>query len=381
MVTSPVNMILNRQDSGHFVYAPNYWQWFAHHKNHNTLPAEIAHCSSQLEMIEHLGLDVFSRNIYCRQGGYWFGGLCKETVDGFEAQVSVETQGDDTITTKVYRNASGELTERLKYAFKESTVVQDKFLVDNYSEQLKILADFVHGRRWEFLPEVFREHQDRVGPDGVVIAGELYSPLKMLHLMLGPVDTTYMIMDNPDLVDELIKAHEKAQLDLVEQMAKSGVKVMMAMDNLDTFFHPPMYVENYSASFYEKASRICHDHGSAFFIHACGKQKDNLKYIASLGVDGLEGIAYPPLGDVSLTEAMEMTGDRFILTGGISAAETKGLTSRKDVFDYVKHLFIQMRPYRHRFIFSASCNTPIDTPYETIRWFRDAWKEYKEIDE
>lgn len=377
---TPVHDILERKDPGRFVYAPNYWQWFAHHKNHSILPKKIAHCQSQLDLINSLGLDVFSRNIYCRQDKYWFGGLCKETVDGFEAQVSVETHGDDTITTKLYRNASGALTERLKYAFKESTVVQDKFLVDNYSEQLKVLTDFVHSRRWNFLPKVFRKHQDHVGPDGIVIAGELYSPLKMLHLMLGPVDTTYIIMDNPDLVDELIQLHEKAQLDLVEQMVKAGVKVVMAMDNLDTFFHPPMYVEKYSSSFYERASRICHDHGSTFFIHACGKQKDNLKYIASLGVDGLEGVAYPPLGDVSLTEAMEMTGDRFILTGGISAAETKGLTSRKDVFNYVKNLFIQMRPYRNRFIFSASCNTPIDTPYETICWFRDAWQEYKEIE-
>ena len=81
---------------------------------------------------------------------------------------------------------------------------------------------------------------------------------------------------------------------------------MMAMDNLDSVFHPPPYVEQYAASFYEQASQICHEHGSTFFIHACGQQRANLRLISSLGVDGLEGVASPPLGDGELDEACAM---------------------------------------------------------------------------
>jgi hypothetical protein len=73
------------------------------------------------------------------------------------------------------------------------------------------------------------------------------------------------------------------------------------------------------ASYYEKASCIAHEHGSTFFIHACGRQRVNLKLMDSLGVDGLEGVAFPPLGDVQLDEVMQLTSDRFLITGGISA--------------------------------------------------------------
>jgi uroporphyrinogen-III decarboxylase len=208
------------------------------------------------------------------------------------------------------------------------------------------------------------------------VAGELHSPLKMLHTLLGPQDTTFFLMDFPERAAELLALHEAAQLDLVRQMAAAGVRVMMAMDNLDTAFHPPQYVEKYSASFYEKASRICHEHGSLFFIHACGHQRDNLKLIASLGVDGLEGVAFPPLGDVALDEAMQLAGDRLIITGGITAKEFERLRTREQVFAYVKELFGQMRPYADRFIFSASCNTPYTAPWSTIVWFREAWQEY-----
>ena len=205
-----ITAVLKRKDPGRFLYAPNYWQWFAHQKNHDLLPEEISSCNSQLDLIRHLGLDVFSRNIYSDQQAFWFGGLIH--LEWNDIRVETDTQKDD--------------------------------------------------------------------------------------------------------------------------------------------------------------------HGATFFIHACGQQKDNLKLIAQLGVDGLEGVAFPSIGDVELDEAMALSGDSFIITGGISAMETQNLKTRGDIFNYVEDLFNRMRPYRNRFMLSASCNTPINTSWETIKYFRDAWLEY-----
>jgi len=372
-----VKSILKRETPSRVVYAPNYWQWFAHQKNHNQLPEEISHCQSQLELIRYLGLDVFSRNTYCEQQTCWFGGLAEPVFDGVEVSVAEHQQGNDKIFEKSYRTKAGQLTERLRYNVEGSTLVQEKFPVDDYKSQLDAFEELVKARRWKFCAEKYAQEQERVGEDGVVVAGELFSPLKLLHLSLGPVDTTYILVDYPDRVAELLRIHEQAQLDLVRQMAEASVPAMMAMDNLDTPFHPPAYVEKYSASFYEKASRVCHEHDSTFFIHACGQQRDNLKLISSLGVDGLEGVAPPTIGDVELAEAMELAGDRFIITGGITAIHTRELTTKGQIFSYVKNLFEVMHPYKNRFIFSASCNTAIDAKWETIKLFRDAWLKYK----
>jgi uroporphyrinogen-III decarboxylase len=144
-------------------------------------------------------------------------------------------------------------------------------------------------------------------------------------------------------------------------------------------FHPPHYVEEYSASYYHKASEICHKYGAKFLIHACGNQRENLEQISGLGVDGLEGLAYPPLGNVSLLEALKLTPDNFIITGGISASEISNLKTKAEIFLYVRNLLHQLKPFKHRFVLSASCNTPINTPWETILHFRDAWNKYKSI--
>lgn len=363
-----VHAILQRRQPERMVHAPNHRQWFAHHRNHGLLPPAIAHCRSQLELIEDLGLDVFSRNISCDEQRGWWGGLCDVVWNGAEREWF---DGRD----RVIERSFGNLTERLRFVFRESTLVPEKFAFDDYADRLDELEALPTARQWRFVPERFDAIQKRVGDDGVVVAGELTSPLKMLRVLLGPQDTTYFLMDHPERAAELLALHGAPQLDLVRQMAAAGVRVMMAMDNLDTAFHPPQYVEQYSASFHEKASRICHGHGSPFFIHACGRQSDNLKLIASLGVDGLEGVAFPPLGDVELDEAMQLAGDRLIITGGITAKEFDRLRTREQVFEYVRALFARMRPYAHRHMLSASCNTPYTVPWETIQWFRDAWRE------
>jgi len=46
------------------------------------------------------------------------------------------------------------------------------------------------------------------------------------------------------------------------------------------------------------------------------------------------------------------------------------------VFDYVGDLFARMKPFAHRFILSASCNTPYTAPWQTLLWFRDAWRDH-----
>jgi hypothetical protein len=374
-----VEKILDNRFPSRFVYAPNYWQWFKHQKDHDLLPEEIRHCSTLLDLYNYLGVDIFSRNVYCDPERYWFGGLCEETVDGFNVSESVDYHGKDRVVNRVYSSPAGILDERLRYFYSESTLVQEKFLFSDYTKDFSIFMDFIASRSWDFSIAKFNAVSMQVGTGGLVIAGEFFSPLKMLHFAMNPVNTVYFLMEHPAEAMELIRLHQEAQLRCIDQAVKRGVRVVMAMDNLDTLFHTPEYVKDYSSEFYIRASEICHATGAKFFIHACGQQKDNLGIISSYGVDGLEGVASPPLGDVMLDEAMEHTGDNFIITGGISAMETRNLKPGEEIWRYVEELFCRMLPYRNRFIFSSSCNTSIDTSWETIKDFRNAWLEFRDM--
>jgi hypothetical protein len=372
------NILANKTPS-RFVFAPNFWQWFAHHKNHGILPGEIKHCKTQLDMLNYPGVDVFSRNVYCKQDEAWIGGICDEYLEEGEVIINNKYSWKNKIIIKQYNlGSSDKLSEKLTYLFDESTIVQNDFLITDYANQYQAFEKFVASRKWRFNKARYDQVCQEVGEQGIVIVGDLFSPLKMLHFAMGPVNTVYLLIDQPEFSKRILDLHEQSMLDLVKQCMTNGVKVIMSMDNLDTMFHPPDYVEKYSASFYEKASAICHEYGARFFIHACGNQRDNLKLISSLNVDGLEGFAFPPLGDIQLDEGMQMTHDKFIITGGISAMETRDLITKKQVYDYVRDLFLRMDPFKNRFVFSSSCNTVINAPWDMIKYFRDAWMEYRD---
>ncbi len=337
-MSNPVKQVLRRQRPERFVYAPNLWQWFAHQRNHGLLPDEIARCATQADVIRHLGLDFFSRNVYCDQRTCWYGGLAEIHWDGIEYLERAAWEGPDRVFTRTYRTRRGDLTETLRYVHEQSTLVQEKYLVDDYRSQLDALAELLAARRLTFATARYRRELARLPPGAVICAGELCSPLKMMHLVMNPVETVYCLLDQPERSAELMQLHQQSQLELARQIAAAGVPAVMSMDNLDTMFHPPHYVEAHAASFYERASRVCHEHGSTFFIHACGNQRGNLPLIASLGVDGLEGVAFPPLGDVELDEAMRLSGDRFLITGGIMATQFEQFDTRQKVFAYVRAL-------------------------------------------
>ncbi|MDH3360441.1 MAG: hypothetical protein OEL55_06165, partial [Desulfobulbaceae bacterium] len=294
------------------------------------------------------------------------------------ADISRVESGQDIVWNKRFETPAGTLNERLRYAWKDSTLEQEVFLVTDYEEQADAFDCWIRNRRFEFDPSRWRTEQKRLPDGGIICAGEVVSPLKMLHLAMGAEQAVFFLMDEPDLGSQWMKLHHQQQIDVMRQMLEAGVRSIMAMDNLDTMFHPPHYVELYSAAFYEEAAALCHKYDATFWIHACGKQRANLELISSLGVDGLEGVAFPPLGDTTLPEAFELAGDRFIITGGISAIEFENLNSRDTVFEYIQNLFAELAVYRNRFMLSASCNTPINARWDQIVWFRDAWREYCE---
>jgi hypothetical protein len=371
--------MLERKDPGRFVYAPNYWQWFAHHRNHGLLPPELAEAGDQLGMIRFLGLDIFSRNIYCNEQEGWFGGLTRPVwPEELKFKEQRYADGRDLITERTWTTPTGELHERLRYVWRESTLVQEKFLLNDYETQAEAFEHWLEKRQCRFDPDAWKAQSARMPEGAVICAGEVISPLKMLHMLLGPEQSVFLLMDEPDMAARWMKLHHDQQIAVIRQMLEGGVRSIMAMDNLDTQFHPPHYVEQYSASFYEEASALCHQYGATFWIHACGQQKKNLKLISSLGVDGLEGVAFPPSGDITLPEAFALSGDRFLITGGISATQFTQLQSREAVFAYTEELLQSLRKYRHRFMLAPSCNTPINARWEQIVWFRDAWREFAE---
>ncbi len=351
-------------------FAPNIWQWFEYQRRHGLLPEELKECESHLDVMRVLGVDVFARNLVTDIRTRWFGAHALPAYPRTEVE-ETEEGGRRRLT---YHTPQGTLSEVLEFQHEGCTLVQLEYLFKDFEPEkaawLALFEDLQLSFDWESFNQVSRA----VGDDGIVIAGEVTSPLKQLHLCARADQTTFLLVDHEVEMMKLMAVYAEKALGLIEEMASGGVQVIMSMDNLDSTFYPPPYFERYCSEFYRKAAEICHRHGSYLFSHACGNQRAILPQVVQSGIDGLEGIAFPPLGDIDLWDAKE-AGESFIVVGGLSAVELEGPVTREAAEQYVEKLFHRMFPLE-RFVFSMSCNTSIRTRWDTLRSYRDAWLKF-----
>ncbi len=102
--------------------------------------------------------------------------------------------------------------------------------------------------------------------------------------------------------------------------------------------------------------------------------------VGASGVDCLEGLTPPPMGNVPLREARTLSGDtRFVVNGGMDTPHLE-LTrdAERTIHEYTRNSFDSMGD-KHRFLFASSCSTPVITPWENLKFFRDAAREYGRI--
>lgn len=351
-------------------FAPNIWQWFEYHKLHGSLPKELQECESHLEATRVLGVDIFSRNLATDIRMRWFGSHALPTYSQTEVVETIEADRRHLI----YRTPEGPLNEVLEFQREGCTLVQLEYLFKDFDKEKAAWLALYEDLQLSFDWESFNRLSRAVGDEGIVITGEITSPLKQLHICARADQTTFLLVDHEVEMLELMAVYAEKALVLIEEMARGGVRVIMSMDNLDSTFYPPPYFERYCYEFYSKAAEICHRHGSYLFSHACGSQRSILPQVVQCGIDGLEGIAFPPLGDIDLWEAKE-AGESFIVVGGLSAVQLEGPVTREAAENYVERLFHRMDPLE-RFVFSMSCNTSIHTRWDTLRYYRDAWLKY-----
>jgi len=364
--------VLERRTPERAVFAPNIWQWFGYNKLHGNLHPEIADCTTQLEVIRRLGADVFSRNLLTDVRTQWIGG--HSSVSYSKVQVEEKCEGD--VSTIVYDTPKGAIGEKFKFEHEGCTLVQDEYLFKDFDSEYPALRALFEDMELVFDEPSFKELEREVGDDGVVMVGETTCPLKQLHFAARADNSIYLLFDHEAEMMELMEIYAAKALGLIEQAVAAGASAVCSMDNLDSLFYSPDMFDRYCADFYCRAAELCHQGGAAFFIHACGHQQSILQRVIDCGVDGLEGIAFPPLGDVELHEA-RAAGERFIAEGGLSAIQLEGEVTQAQADHYVKELFDRLRPFE-RFVFSMSCNTSILTSWDTLRRYRDAWLKYRD---
>ncbi len=172
----------------------------------------------------------------------------------------------------------------------------------------------------EYVADYFPIEQamDWLGEEGVVVDNLPHSPFQML--MVNWVGSEggrcyYHLADHLDLMEDLYRAISKSREPLYEVAAKSPAPIILCGDNIDGQLISPRLFEKYFLPEYEKHGRVIHAHGKLLAVHMDGRLDSLKEMIARTPIDIIEAFHPPPMGDLSLSEALTAWPDKTIWLG------------------------------------------------------------------
>ncbi len=377
-----------RGESADFVpFSPNLYQWFYYHYTNRTLPAEVAHTEHPFDVLRHLGADILARwdTQWATKVVYTNGEYSEEYVGHSDWDKPLITAFNvypphKTGRRRKFETPYGTLTQTWSYTNKAGADFESKYWWTDW-EEYEAVRFMMESTDYVLDTDEFHRWVERVGDDGIVMLNLTESPLKRLHWLAGPQNATLFIMDHAAEMKYLAKIHQEKILALLESVVNNvAAEVFIATDNLDAMFYPPYFYKDYCQDFFAAAAEIIHSRNKHLLVHACGRSKVLLPLVGESHIDCLEGVTPPPMGDVELSEVRTLTDyENFTVNGGMDAIHQEITENAEEyLHNYTRSLFESLGDKRH-FIFASSCNTSPLTPWENIKYFRDAAREYGAI--
>ena len=330
------------------LYMPDLTLWYEWHSRRGTLPSRWAGLSIA-EIARDMGVPAWT------------------TVRPWRAEhdgVSFETQESDGERLVQYETERGTLRARWSLG-PDGDWWQMEYPVKDASD-LPAALSIVEARRYVPDPERLDNLADSVGDDGVVaiqLPRRPYSDL--LHEFLGWDQGLMLLVDKPAEIGEMLSLLEVklAALEL-ELLALPG-DLALAPDSLDgQFISPPAFGRHMKESYRKSAERL-HAGSKAVVVHVGGPVRRLLAELAASGVDGVEGIAGPPQGDVSLSQGRELAGSSCTLWGGISQDVLLKAHSQ-DAFEAAVREAVEQAVGDPRAILGVADKVPVDADVDRL---------------
>ena len=129
----------------------------------------------------------------------------------------------------------------------------------------------------------------------------------------------------------------------------------------------PRYYDEFVVPYEAKLVARLHAAGDApVYTHTCGAIGDRLERMVSTGVDGIECLDPPPLGNVELADAKRRIGDRAFIKGNLDSVNT---LLRKDPLGIAADVqrCIEAGAPGGGFILSTACSIAPNVPPEHIQ--------------
>lgn len=218
-----------------------------------------------------------------------------------------------------------------------------------------------------------------VGENGLVIT-TLYSPLD--YLLGEAMDQTQLLTlyyDDRNLLEELLGIFQEFALRSVKPYLEIGVKVPLMgwIYASPSYGWSPVIWEQILYPLLKEQVDFVHSYGAYALFYDDGKMKDTLPFLKRAGIDCVETLTPPPVGDVTLSEAREIMGSKVCLKGGLDSIGVLQKGDRESIERQVERL-IREGSEGGPYILFNSATISWETPLENVEAYVKAAHKYRE---
>lgn len=234
-----------------------------------------------------------------------------------------QTDSDEWIDIETKVHLPGGRT--LKSIYRRSTIGKPGRIMEFFIKEPDDLSEIIKipYEPYPFNPKSFFEMENKVADRGVTTF-ILPEPVYHLQRYMGSENLAVMSRDCRDLIIETLNMMAKrVKLHVIEAF-KSDIKTIMGWTGPEICIPPLMSLDDFEDFVFaidKPIIDLVHESGGRFWVHSHGKMSNVIERFAEMGVDVLNPIEPPPMGDINLEDAFCKVGDRMGLEGNIEVGE------------------------------------------------------------
>jgi uroporphyrinogen-III decarboxylase len=190
------------------------------------------------------------------------------------------------------------------------------------------------------------------------VHGEVNSPFDGLCVLLGLENAMMALITHPDLCKQIMHVYVEQSFRYAAAQIDVGVDAVKISSPFagGSFISREMYRMFVVPAEGELTAKIhAYSPGMPVYTHTCGFIGDRLDLMAESGVDGIECLDPPPLGNAELADAKKQIGDRLFIKGNMDSVNVLLNTTKEELEEYVKQM-LQVGMPGGGYILSTACS-------------------------
>jgi len=171
-----------------------------------------------------------------------------------------------------------------------------------------------------FSPEPYWKAVEETGDSGIVMFSLLGDTMYFLYDLIGSENFALWSLEAEEMLLELARVFSERLREVARTALAAEIRAPYAWIGPEVCTPPlmsPGAFEKYVFDFDKPLIDLIHDGGGYVWVHCHGTMRPVLRRFVEMGVDVLNPIEPPPMGDVTMAEAFDLVGDRMAMEGGL----------------------------------------------------------------